>query len=309
MKIWFIGQGFLWGNYADDFERRWHEVVRYSKTKFALNKKRLKDCEVVIVGVPTPTLNGMFQSSILYDAIKATHPWQYIIIKSTVQVWTTDALQELYDDRFFIHSAEFLTEANAPHDVAFPSRNVFGMADKRREVMDQYIDLIVKLFPEAETIICSAKESEMGKYMSNFLLTGKIIMANIIYDMCQSMGIDYSMPKRIAGFDPRIWMSHLDVMHGGKRWAVGHCFPKDLEALFEMYSACMNGKGFGSVLLQMMSLYNLYIALETNKEPEILKDVYGTLKVQDVLALIAKECSETTQKLSHDSLPESSIEQ
>lgn len=286
MKIWFIGQWFLWGNYADEFEKRGYEVIRYSKTKFKENKDALEDCEVVIVWVPTPTINGAFQSDILYDAIKATSPWQIIIIKSTVQVWTTDELQELYDDRFFIHSAEFLTEANAPQDVAFPTRNVFGLSDKKRGELTQRISSITNIFPVADTVICSAKESEMGKYMSNFLLTSKIIMANIIYDMCANMGIDYNIPKKIAGLDPRIWMSHLDVLHSGKRWAGWHCFPKDLEALFEMYSACMNGKGWGESLIHMMSEYNLHLCLESGKDIEILEEIYGEDKVKTISSVM-----------------------
>ncbi len=294
MKIWFIWQGFLGKNYADDFEARGHEVVRYSRTKYKQNKKALKDCKLIILAVPTPTINGMFQSAILFDAVKATHPWQIIVIKSTVQVGTTDSLQEMYDDRFFIHSAEFLTEANAKEDTRAPSRNVFGLSDKKKEVLYESINELKDLFPEATEVVCSAKESEMAKYMSNFLLTWKVILSNIIYDMCLSMNIDYEPVKCIAWLDPRIWESHLDVTHWGRRWAVGHCFPKDLEALYEMYSASVWGKWFGSVLLQMMSLYNLYVSVESWKELDILREVYGTMKVWDILALINKECSEIT---------------
>ena len=54
--IGFIGQGWIGKNYADDFEERGFEVVRYGlEPEFAENKDRIKDCDIVFVAVPTPT--------------------------------------------------------------------------------------------------------------------------------------------------------------------------------------------------------------------------------------------------------------
>jgi UDP-glucose 6-dehydrogenase len=67
-------------------------------------------------------------------------------------------LQEMYPDRFFFHSAEFLTERNARADVDNPSRNVIGYTEKSK----QYASEILEILPKSEiNIICTATESEM----------------------------------------------------------------------------------------------------------------------------------------------------
>jgi len=44
MKIGFIGQGFIGKNYADDFENRGYEVVRYAREdKYAGSKDEIKN--------------------------------------------------------------------------------------------------------------------------------------------------------------------------------------------------------------------------------------------------------------------------
>ena len=46
MKIGFIGQGWIGKNYADNFEARGYEVVRYSlEPEYAGNQEKIKDCE------------------------------------------------------------------------------------------------------------------------------------------------------------------------------------------------------------------------------------------------------------------------
>jgi len=54
--IGFIGQGWIGKNYADDFEKRGYETVRYSLEKpYVDNKEKIKDCDLVFIAVPTPT--------------------------------------------------------------------------------------------------------------------------------------------------------------------------------------------------------------------------------------------------------------
>ncbi len=56
LKIGFIGQGWIGKNYADDFENRDYDIVRYSLDPAHIgNKDKIKDCDMVIIAVPTPT--------------------------------------------------------------------------------------------------------------------------------------------------------------------------------------------------------------------------------------------------------------
>jgi len=66
LTIGFIGQGYVGKNYADVIEERGYDIIRYDDTdKFIQNKDKLKDCDIVVVAVPTPTTPQGFDSSIV----------------------------------------------------------------------------------------------------------------------------------------------------------------------------------------------------------------------------------------------------
>lgn len=264
MKIWFIWQGFIGWNMAKDFEERGYEVRRYSKNT---HKEDISECEFIFVAVPTPTVNRKFDSSVLFEAIKNTYSWQKIIIKSTIQPWTTDKLQELYPDRYFFHSGEFLAERTAFEDVKNPSRNVVWYTKNSFA----YREEVMALLPKSKEVYCTAMESELWKYMSNFLLTLKVIGANIIYDICKRDNMNYDKVKEIASLDPRIWKSHLEVEFEGGRGANWHCFPKDLSALAEYYDGIDIA---WEVFLDSMEAYNIDLNFKSWKQLDIIKKVY-----------------------------------
>lgn len=268
-KIWFIGTGFIGGNMAENFKDRWYNIVQYSlEEPYCNNLEAIKETDVLFIAVPTPTVDRKFVKDILYRVIREqTVPWQKIIIKSTIIGWTVEDLQKMFPDRFFFHSAEFLTERNARNDVDNPTRNVVWCTEQSK----QYAQEIMDLLPQSpHNIICKATESELWKYFWNFLLTAKIIMANLMYDVCQKNWIDYETVKHIAWTDPRIWESHLWVEFEWGRWANGHCFPKDLATFHEMYGQ----DWLGAILLEAMEMYNVELNKRTNKQIDIIKEVY-----------------------------------
>ena len=70
LLIGFIGQGYVGKNYADDFEDRGYNVVRYSKEKpYNLNKDKIRECDIVFIAVPTPTVHGVYDASIICKVI------------------------------------------------------------------------------------------------------------------------------------------------------------------------------------------------------------------------------------------------
>ena len=60
LKIGFIGQGWIGKNYADEFERRGFNIVRYSlDEEHKHNGDAIAECDVVFIAVPTPsTIEG-----------------------------------------------------------------------------------------------------------------------------------------------------------------------------------------------------------------------------------------------------------
>lgn len=263
---------------AQNFKERWYNVIQYSlEQEYINNLEQVQNADIVFVAVPTPTRNRKFDKSILEDAISKTTPWQKIVIKSTVLCWTTDYFQEKYQDRYLFHSAEFLTERNAKWDVDKPSRNVVWYT----EISKPFAQEIMDVLPASENgnVFCTAKESELWKYASNFLLTAKILMANLIYDLCEKYGVEYNNVKNIVAKDSRIGTSHLGVVFEWWRWANGHCFPKDMAAFHEMYGEYDK---LWDELLEALEKYNAELNISTNKQVEIIETVLWTDFIQQL---------------------------
>ncbi len=54
--IGFVGQGYVGGSYATNFEKRGFSVIRYSlEPKYINNKEAISTCDIVFIAVPTPT--------------------------------------------------------------------------------------------------------------------------------------------------------------------------------------------------------------------------------------------------------------
>jgi len=272
-KIGFVGQGWIGKNYSDNFEKRGYEVVRYDITpEFSQNKAKLVECDIIFVAVPTPsTPKTNFDDSILINAIKATHKDQIVVIKSTVQIGTTDKIQKVYPDRYILHSPEFLTEKTAVFDAAHPMRNIVGFTKKSNDVASKVMK-VLPYAPFCEIVPC--KEAELVKYAGNVWFYIKVMICNLVYDVAKDNNLDYTTIKRMMSADTRIGPTHLDVQHQGGRGAGGHCFIKDFVAFREMYEKMIGNKE-GIALLKAVEEKNIELLLKSKKNLDLLKGVYG----------------------------------
>ncbi len=126
---------------------------------------------------------------------------------------TCEKLQSLYPDRFVFHSPEFLAEKTAAYDVAHPTRNVVGYPIDNDEYRSR-AQIVIDILPEAPVnIVCTSREAEFIKYGSNSFLALKVVYANILYDLAKNAEANWDVIKEGIGSDPRIGMSHLDVVH------------------------------------------------------------------------------------------------
>jgi UDPglucose 6-dehydrogenase len=72
----------------------------------------------------------------------------------------------------------------------------------------------------------------MVKYFINNFLATKVSFANEMYQICNSLNIDYDKVTEYALYDQRLGKSHLAVPGpDGDFGYGGHCFPKDLDAI------------------------------------------------------------------------------
>ena len=126
--IGFIGQGWIGKHYADDFENRGYQTIRYSlESEYVGNKTKIGNCDITFIAVPTPTTPQGFDDSILVDALTNIGAGKIAVIKSTTLPGTILKLQKQFPDLVLLHSPEFLVEKTAAYDAANPQRNIIGV--------------------------------------------------------------------------------------------------------------------------------------------------------------------------------------
>lgn len=281
MQIGFIGQGFIGKNYADDFERRGLPVIRYAlEEPYVQNKEKIKECEIVFIAVPTPTTPEGYDDSIVRAAVEVTSPGTIVVIKSTIIPGTTESIQKQYPDRIVMHAPEFLRVTTAAHDAAHPDKNIIGIVSEEHRAQAEKV--LSVLASATYSSICTAREAEYVKYANNLFLYMKVMFANIFYDLVKADGCDYEEIKKALAADPRIGPSHLTVVHesghqGSKpgRGAGGLCFIKDIAALRQMYEKTLPEDKNGASVLRALECKNIGLLLESAKDLDLLRGVYG----------------------------------
>lgn len=277
MKVGFIGQGWIGRHYADDFENRGFSIVRYSlDTAHLHNREEISTCDIVFIAVPTPTSPDGFNVNSVRDVLPLVGKGNIAVIKSTLSPGTTESLQSEFPNIFVLHSPEFLVESTAAHNAAHPDRNIVGIPKNTEEYID-HAKLVLSVLPQApyETIM-AARDAEFVKYAGNCFLFTKVIYMNMLYDLVQSMGGDWSRIKEAFTHDPRIGTSHAEPIHKDGRGAGGHCFIKDFEAFRNMFDKYTNDPTASDVL-KSLAYKNIQLLVESGKDTDLLAGVYGDL--------------------------------
>jgi len=274
LKIGFIGQGFIGKNYADDFESRGYDIVRYDLGAYADNKDKIKDCDITLIAVPTPSTPNGFDDSIIEQVLPLIGKDKIAVIKSTIKVGTARKMQEKFPDIIVMHSPEFLTEKTAAYDAKNPDRNIIGITDPENKELYEKAELVLSTLPPApHSMITKVENAELIKYGGNCWFYVKVIFMNTLYDLAQKYGIDYEQVKEGMMHDLRIGPTHLNVVHQGGRGAGGHCFIKDFEAFIEMAKSA--GLSEHLEILEKIRDLNIKYLRETGKDLDLLKGVYG----------------------------------
>ena len=273
--IGFVGQGFIGKNYADDFERRGYEVVRYSlEEPYGANKDRIKDCDFVFIAVPTPTSPEGFNFSIVRSAISLVGKGKTAVIKSTIVPGTTKELQREFSDRAVIYSPEFLSEATAAHDASHPFSNIVGLTKEtfEQKTIAEELHKVLPLAPYHLT--CTSTEAEIIKYTHNGSGYSQIVFFNLMYDLASHHGCNWNMIQRALEADPLIPNRYARPIHKSGRGAGGHCFIKDVAALRREYGTTLDDKT-GAAFFETMERKNIELLRGTGKDLDLLEGVYG----------------------------------
>lgn len=276
-KIGIIGQGYIGKSYADYFEENGFEVVRYDKNEdYKGNAEKINYCDIIFIAVPTPTTPDGFDDTAVREVVKMVPKNKPTIIKSTILPGTTEAIQKENPEVFVMHSPEFLSENTAQWDVKNPSRNIIGIPYDTKEYKKKAKE-VMKVLPKATSeMICTAREAELIKYVSNCSSYFKIIFMNMFYDLAEKLGCEWQTIRKAMEDNPMVSNYHLDPVHKGGRGAGGKCFIKDFAAFANLYREKVNDE-IGKELLGKIEEKNKNLLKNTNKDLDLLKEVYGDL--------------------------------
>src|SRR3990167_9146516 len=150
------------------------------------------------------------------------------IIKSTFVPKTTDTLQALFPQHYFIYNPEFLTEMTAWQDFTNPQFQILGVPHQSLPLVHE----IFKILPEAQVkSVISPIDAEVLKHSFNSYYALKVTWFNQLYDATKEMGADFETIRRIMVLNPWIGDSHSVIYHHGYRGYGGKCLPKETKAL------------------------------------------------------------------------------
>lgn len=239
MKIGVIGNGFVGNALYQNLKKTFDTTVYDRDPSKSLNSyKEVIASDVVFVCLPTPMksadgddCNLSIINTFFMEIPNNTNT--IFVVKSTVPVGTTRALQKLRPDLKIVHNPEFLTAANAVEDFKNSERNVIG--GKIEDCMA--VEAILKaVLPNAKNILVSSDESEAIKYFANTFLATKVAYFNMMYDLSLKLDMNYDNIVLGVCSDSRIGYSHSKTPGpDGDRGFGGTCFPKDINALIHTF--------------------------------------------------------------------------
>ena len=204
----------------------------------------VKDCDIVFVGVNTPTKmfgRGAGRASDLQyweatarNIAKWANGDKIVVEKSTLPVRTAAAMSAILNthDKYrfeVLSNPEFLAEGTAINDLLNPDRVLIGGAGTPegqaavREVSDIYRGS-VPWVPSDRILTTNVWSAELTKLAANAFLAQRVSSINAIAGLCEATGADVDEVARVIGRDHRIGPKFLKAGPGFG----GSCFKKDV---------------------------------------------------------------------------------
>ena len=218
-------------------------------------KKAVQNCDIVFVGVNTPTKmfgRGAGRASDLqyWEATaREIKDWaksdKIIVEKSTLPVRTAAAMDAILNasshctasdpasanKKFTVLSnPEFLAEGTAIKDLLNPDRVLIGGPQTAaglkavNELVEIYRGKDAKWVPVAKILTTNVWSAELTKLAANAFLAQRVSSINAIAGLCEATGADVDEVARVMGADHRIGPKFLKAGPGFG----GSCFKKDV---------------------------------------------------------------------------------
>jgi UDPglucose 6-dehydrogenase len=230
MKIGLIGKGTVGKAVYEGLNHLGHQMSFFDPAYEGSTLDDVLDSECVFICVPTNQAdNGDCDTSIVEKVVGQLNDAGYkglVGLKSTCVPGTCDKLSNRYPNLRICSVPEFLRAKTALADFMY-NHDLLVIGSNRDEDF-----IIVKAIHGKlpKNVACvKPAEAEVIKYFNNVNHSAQIIFANIAYDVCKALGVDYNnvyeaIIKREC-FNPAYLMCNENLRGFG-----GHCLPKDTSA-------------------------------------------------------------------------------
>jgi UDPglucose 6-dehydrogenase len=225
-RVLLIGYGWV-GQYCGKYFKN-ADIYRSS----GFEKQTLDHYDLGIISVPTKMdqVTGQCDTTIVEEMVKKFKGLiNYFLIKSTVEIGTTELLKEKYAVNIAM-SPEYIGETLG-HPLLDARRDAFqiiGGDEKTVTAIARFWESV--LHSSAPIMLCTATEAEIIKYCENYWITQRVDYWNDVYEICTILGGNFERVREGLVLDPRLNRTHSNVYPHNRGWS-GKCLPKDMNAL------------------------------------------------------------------------------